>query len=270
VKKFKVSERRACKLLSLNRSTLRYRPITPVHEAVIVKRMNELADEHPRWGYRAIAQLLRRDGHKVNDKRVERLWRREGHRVPLKRQKASGKRAGGVAANSVKNQPAKRPHDVWTYDFMSFNVTRGGKCRVLNVLDEFTRLSLGSYVARSIGATAVVAHLEHLFSIFGVPKKIRCDNGREFISATVTEFLNEHGVTVLFVEKASPTQNILIERFNGTMRRNLFDVEEMENLAEARFLVDRFNQEYNIVRPHRTLDKLTPQEFMDLHTTSVK
>jgi len=270
VKKFKVSERRACRLLSLHRSTLRYQPITPVHEVAIVKAMNELAEQHPRWGYRAIAQLLRRNGHKVNDKRIERLWRREGHKVPLKRQKASGKRAGGVAANSVRNQPAKRPHDVWTYDFMSFNITRGAKCRVLNVLDEFTRLSLGSVVARSIGANAVVAHLENLFALYGVPNKIRSDNGREFISATVTEFLKEHGVTVLFVEKASPTQNILIERFNGTMRRDLFDVEEMENLIEAKFLVDRFNKEYNNVRPHRTLEKMTPQEFMDLHTTKVR
>jgi transposase InsO family protein len=269
VRRHKVSERRACRLLELHRSTKRYRPITPVDEARVVRRMNELAEAHPRWGYRAVCQLMRKEGFAINEKRVERLWRKEGHRLPPPRMKASGLRAIGVGENSSTARPARRPHDVWTYDFMSAQVRRGGKIRILNVMDEFTRLSLGSHVARSISANAVVRHLERLFDEFGPPVAIRSDNGREFISATVKEFLAEHGVRPLFIEKASPQQVPLIERFNGTMRRDLLNVEEMENIPEAQVLVNVFNEEYNKVRPHRSLNKMTPQEFLDIYKREV-
>lgn len=270
VRRYRVSERRACALLDQHRSTQRYRPLTPVGEVRIVARMNALAEQHPRWGCRAVCRLMRNEGFVVNEKRIERLWKKEGHRLPPRVQKASGQRAIGVAANSTKGRPAKRPHDVWTYDFMSAQVRRGGKIRILNVLDEYSRVSLGSHVARSIGASAVVAHLERLFELHGTPTAIRSDNGREFISATVREFLEEHGVEALFIEKASPTQNTFIERFNGTMRRDLLNVEEMENIPEARVLVANFNDEYNKVRPHRSLSGMTPQEFFDLYRREVK
>lgn len=270
VRRYRVSERRACRLLSVHRSTQRYRPTTPVDERRVVVRMNALAEAHPRWGYRAIAQLMRREGFVINDKRAERLWRLEGHRLPPRVQKASGQRAYGVGANSSVARPAKRPNDVWTYDFMSAQVRRGGAVRILNVLDEYTRLSLGSHVARSIGAGAVVTHLERLFERHGAPVAIRSDNGREFISASVKEFLAEHGVEALFIAKASPQQNPLIERFNGTMRRDLLNVEEMENVPEAQVLVNLFNDDYNKVRPHRSLSGMTPQEFFDLYRKQVR
>ncbi len=125
-------------------------------------------------------------------------------------------------------------------------------------------------MSRSIGADAVINHLERLFASHGKPKEIRSDNGREFIAASVIEWLDAQDVEAVFIEKASPQQNPFIERFNGTMRRDLLNVEEMENVAEAQFLVDQFNKEYNTLRSHRALNKMTPHEFAESYRLAVE
>ncbi len=269
VRRYRISERRACQLLDLHRSTKRYRPVSKVEDERLIKAMNELAERHPRWGYRAIGQLLKDRGFVVNSKRLERLWREEGHRVPAQKAKNSGQKARGSGMNSSTRRPALRPNDVWTYDFMSGQVRRRGAIRILNVLDEYTRVSLGSKVSVSIGALAVIEHLERLFDLHGTPRKIRSDNGREFIATTVVDWLTGRGVEPVFIEKGSPTQNPLIERFNGTMRRDLLNVEEFDSVLEAQVLVDQFNDEYNKRRPHRSLGMKTPQEFADAVSRSV-
>ncbi|MHB8437876.1 MAG: IS3 family transposase [Acidimicrobiales bacterium] len=261
MRRYKVSERRACRLLGQHRSTQRYRPVDSDDERRLVEAMNKLAEAHPRWGYRSIARLLRDEGWPVNVKRVERLWRLEGHRVPPSKAKKSGQKALGGPENGARRRPAKGLNDVWCYDFVSGRVRRGGPIRILNVLDEHSRRSLGSHVARSIGAPLVVKHLEKLFEIHGVPCAIRSDNGREFISSTTLDFLREHKVEAVFIEKGKPQQNPYIERFNGKMRRDLLNVEEFENITEARVLVDAFNLEYNTERPHRGLGMMTPTAF---------
>lgn len=130
-----------------------------------------------------------------------------------------------------------------------------------DLADEFTRVSLGSHVSRSIGALAVIKHLAKLFEIHGKPSAIRSDNGREFIAATVVEWLAEQGVEAVFIAKGSPTQNAYVERFNGTMRRDLLNVEVFDTLTEARVLIDNFNREFTSERPHRALGQMTPLAF---------
>ena len=133
--------------------------------------------------------------------------------------------------------------------------------RILNVVDEFTRVSLGSRVARSIGARDVGRHLERLFAVHGHPELIGSDNGRKFIATSLVEWLLGQSVEPAFVEKGSPQQNPYIERFNGTMRDELLNGEVFGNLLEARVVIDAWNVEYNTVRPHRGLGMLTPMEF---------
>ena len=270
MRRYKISERRACRLLGQNRSTQRYRPIDSSAEAELVEAMNKLAAAHPRWGYRSITRLLRNDGWVVNAKRIERLWRLEGHRVPPSKAKKSGQKAIGGSENSSRRRPARSLHDVWSYDFVSARVRRGGPIRILNVVDEHSRLSLGSHVARSIGAPSVVAHLEKLFELHGRPGAIRSDNGREFISSTVLDYLKANKVQAVFIEKGRPQQNPFVERFNGTMRRDLLNVEEFNNITEARVLVDQFNFEYNTQRPHRALGMMTPLAFAESRNVVVE
>ena len=227
----------------------------------MVKAMNLLAAAHPRWGYWRVYTLLRADGWQVNRKRVERLWRLEGHRVPLRRVKASGQKALGHEENSIWKRPAAAANHIWAYDLMSTKTRRGGLVRILNVVDQYTRVALGALVASSIGAQHVVEFLEQLIARHGTPRGIRSDNGREFIAATVITWLREHHVEPIFVEKASPQQNSFIERFNGTIRDEVLDGEEFNSVLEARVVIGAWLDIYNEQRPHRALGMMTPAAF---------
>lgn len=260
-RRHRVSQRRACSVVGQHRSTQRYRAVAPDFEIKLVKRMNVLAEANPRYGYRRIHALLRHEGWEVNRKRIERLWRAEGHRVPAMRSKDSGQKARGDAENSAWVRPALRPNHIWSYDFVSVRTRGGGQVRILNVVDEYTRVCLGSHVARSIGARSVTLALEELFETHGVPEVIRSDNGREFISETTIEFLAEYGVQPAFIEKASPQQNPFVERFNGTMRDELLNGENIDSIPEARMLVNDWIRVYNTHRPHRGLGMMTPAAF---------
>jgi putative transposase len=261
VKRRRVSERRACRVVGQHRSTQRYEQLAPEYQLRLVARMNELAGAHPRYGYRRIWALLRAEGWRVNRKRIERLWRLEGHRVPPRRSQASGKRAEGTAENAVWNRPATGPNHVWSYDFMSGRTRDGGSLRILNVVDEYTRVALGCRVDRSIGAGDVVQELERLFAKHGRPHVLRSDNGREFIAASLLDWLTERGVATAFIEKGSPQQNPFVERFNGTMRDELLNGEEFDTLTEARVVIAAWVDEYNTLRPHRGLGMMTPSAF---------
>jgi transposase InsO family protein len=261
VRRHKVSERRACRVVGAHRSTHRYRRVEPEYELKLVAAMNELAAAHPRWGYRRVWALLRADGWRVNRKRIERLWRLEGHRVPPRRSQASGKRAEGTADNAVWNRPAAAPNHIWSYDFMSGRTRDGASLRILNVVDEYTRVALGCRVARSIGASDVRLELERLFAVHGRPQVLRSDNGREFIAASLGAWLAEQGVQTALIEKGSPQQNPFVERFNGTMRDEVLNGEEFDSLLEARVVIANWVIEYNTLRPHRGLGMMTPNQF---------
>ncbi len=261
VKRRRVSERRACQLVGQHRSTQRYERLPAEYELRLVARMNELAAAHPRYGYRRIWALLRSEGWRVNRKRIERLWRLEGHRVPPRRVKASGRRAEGDAERAIWNLPATGPNHVWSYDFMGARTRDGGALRILNVVDEYTRVAVGSRVARSIGAGDVISELERLFARHGKPQLLRSDNGREFIAASLGDWLAEQGVKTAFIEKGSPQQNAFVERFNGTMRDEVLNGEEFDSLLEARVVIGAWVEQYNTQRPHRGLGMMTPSAF---------
>jgi transposase InsO family protein len=255
-----VSERRACQLLEVHRSTVRYEAVPSDFEQRLVKQMLAFAEAHPRWGYRRVHALLVADGWEVNVKRVHRLWVEQGLQVPPGKGK-HGQKALGADANAAWNLPALGPGDVWSYDFMSARLDNGGPLRILNVVDEYTRECVGSFAAPSTGAQEVRRTLTRLFAARGKPRLMRSDNGREFIADTVVTWLTEQGVTAAFVEKGSPQQNCYVERFNGTMRRELLNGEIFHSVTEARVVIGRWVEHYNHDRPHRGLAMQTPSDF---------
>lgn len=259
-RRHKVSERRACRVVGQHRSTNRYSLVPGDYEQRLVEAIHKLAETHPRYGYRRVHALLVHDGWKVNVKRVERLWRREDLAVRPRR-KDRGQKAIGTDENSAWALPALKPIHIWSYDFVSVRTLDGGPVRVLNVVDEFTRVALGSHVARSIGAATVVKHLEKLFEIHGKPAMIRSDNGREFIADTVRGWLHDQGVEAVFIAKASPQQNCYVERFNGSMRDELLNGESFRTVTETRVVIESWLDQYNQIRPHRALGMKTPAAF---------
>ncbi len=259
-RKYRVSERRACRVVGQNRATNRYRPVPGDFEARLIEAMKELGERFPRYGYRRVHALLVAEGWPVNVKRIHRLWVLEGLRVPPRRLDR-GQKAFGSDDFSAWALPATTPRHIWSYDFVSVRLVNGSKFRVLNVVDEYTREALGSKVASSIGAREVIKHLEHLFEIHGKPEMIRSDNGREFIAATVKDWLRDEGVTPVFVAKASPQQNCYVERFNGSMRDELLNRETFRTLTEVRVVIGAWLDQYNNFRPHRGLGMRAPAVF---------
>lgn len=146
---------------------------------------------------------------------------------------------------------------------MSARLRNGGALRILNVVDEFTRVALGTHVDRSIGAGEVIVQLERLFSTHGKPALIRSDNGREFIAASVGAWLLEQGVKTAFIEKGSPQQNAFVERFNGNHALGEAQRRRVRHAHEARVVLAQWVDEYNRYRPHRGLGFKTPLQFAD-------
>ena len=269
-RRHKVSERRACRVVGQHRSTQRYVARSGDFELRLVKSMNELAARFPRYGYRKVHALLVAEGWAINRKRVERLWRLEGHRVPPQKSRNGGQKALGTADNAAWNLPALAPDHVWSYDFITIRTVDGGPLRVLNIVDEFTRECVGFHVAGSIGAGEVRRVLERVFTKRGTPLIIRSDNGREFIAESLITWLGERNVMPAFVEKGSPQQNCFVERFNGTMRRELIHGELFHSVTEARVVIADWIELYNNVRPHRGLGMKTPAAYAaDHHVVSL-
>lgn len=253
-----VSERRACEVLGQPRATQRYAVRTREEERRLVARMHALVREHPRYGYRRIGALLRREGWRVNRKRVHRLWRREGLKVPQKQRK---KRSLGSGLNACSRRRAEHPDHVWAWDFIHDRTEDGRPLKWLSIVDEYTRECVALVVDRSLTSEAVLDVLAELFRTRGVPRHIRSDNGPEFIAKAIREWLLRVGVATLYVEPGSPWENGYAESFHSRLRDELLEREAFGCLAEAKAHAERWRRAYNQQRPHSSLGYLTPAEF---------
>jgi len=253
-----LSERRACRILQQPRMTQRYEPKQPDKDKALVAAMKRLAGKHPRYGYRFITAKLRQDGWQVNKKRVQRLWRKEGLQVPYRRKT---KKSQGSSENACFVKKAEFINHVWTYDFIEDRTEDGRKLKFLTVLDEWTRESPAIEVGRSITSKGVIAVLEYLFMVRGVPGFIRSDNGPEFIADAVKKWLEDQMVGTLYIEPGSPWENGYIESFHGRLRDEFLNRELFYSVKEAKVLAENWRLDYNHHRPHSSLGYKTPAQF---------
>ncbi len=207
--------------------------------------ITELAMKYGRYGYRRITALLKQKGWQVNHKRVERIWRREGLKVPQKQPKRG--RLWLNDGSCIRLRPLYKDH-VWSYDFMLVRTSDGRSFRILSILDEYTRECLAILVERHITSQDVIDQLYDLFLLRGVPEHIRSDNGPEFTSKAVREWLTRVGVKTLFIEPGSPWENGYIESFNGKLRDELLNREVLDTLAEAKILIEMWRKDYNEIK----------------------
>jgi len=252
------SERRICRAIGQARSSQRYEQVLDEQERALIAEMHRLALRWPRFGYRRITALLRREGWRVNVKRVHRLWKAEGLQIRKKQRK---RRRLGTGENAChRRRPGHKDH-VWAYDFVSERTEKGGRLRMLSVVDEYTRECLTIDVARGFTGRKVVEVLAELFLLRGRPQYLRSDNGPEFAGKAVRKWLKESGVGTLFIEPGSPWENGYVESFNGKLRDECLNGELFLSLAEARYVVDRWRLDYNHHRPHSMLNWMTPAAF---------
>ena len=240
--------------MSTARSGLRYAPRQRVKDTALVARLCEMAGKKKRDGYRRVWARLRREGMRVNHKRVYRLWKQAGLCLPRKRKRRRGKK-GAVPLQ------AAYPNHVWTYDFVQDATADGRTLRCLTLIDEFTRRSLSLEVNRGMPSTKVLEALLFAFERYGMPVYLRSDNGPEFIAKIIRRALAERGVTTYYIDPGSPWQNAFGESFNDKFRGECLNLELFHSVAEAQVITEIWRIEYNTERPHSSLGYLTPEEF---------
>jgi transposase InsO family protein len=256
---FGISERRACRVLNQSRSSQRRVSTKVGKDAALVERMVALSRENPRYGYRRVWALLRREGWAVNKKRVQRLWREAGLKVPAGRERK--RRRLGSSENGCTRRRAEYIDHVWSYDFAMDATEDGRRLKVMPIVDEYGRECLALEMERSITAKDVVGTLDRLFTERGEPDYIRSDNGPEFIADAIKSWLAASGVETLYIEPGAPWENAYSETFISRLRDELLDREAFANLTEAQVLAGDYREHYNHSRPHGALGYLTPAEF---------
>ena len=258
-----VSERRACTTLQQPRSTQRYQRRRASQDAALAKELRRLAAEHPRAGYRRATALLRRSGLEINPKRVQRLWRQEGLRVPRRQRKRARL---GTSAQGTQLLKAECVNHVWSYDFVFDQTSDGRRLKWLPICDEYSRQLVALEVERRMEAKDVIRILDAaVLEAGGPPEFIRSDNGPEFIAQAVQDWIRQRGFQTLYIKPGSPWQNAYSESFNSRFRDEFLNRELFGSVLEAKVLGQEYRTHYNTVRPHSSLDYLTPSEYAALH-----
>jgi putative transposase len=235
---------------------MRYRHRTRSDEPRVRERLRALAAERPRWGYRRLHVLLKRELGSINRKRVQRLYRLEGLAIRRRARKRVARTPRGANASTW------QPGEAWAMDFMQDVLADGRRFRTLNVLDTVTRECLAIEVDTSLPGQRVVRLLDQLTLWHGAPKRITLDNGPEFTGQALDVWSYQHGITLDFIDPGRPMQNGYRESFNGKFRDECLNIHWFRSLADARRLITDWRQSYNTERPHSALCGRTPTQQM--------
>jgi putative transposase len=251
---------RACGLLGISRSLYGYRSRrSPALE--LRSRIAELAAMKRRYGYRRIHVLLRREGWSVNHKRTYRLYREQGLMVRKRKRKRI------ALAERLMRMAPTAPNQSWSMDYVADALIDGRKLRTLNIVDDFTRECLAIEVDTSLPGTRVVAVLERLRDLRGLPKSITVDHGPEFEGRILDAWAYKNGVDLAFIRPGKPVDNCYIESFNGRFRDECLNEHWFLTMQHARSTIEAWRIEYNTERTHSSLGDLTPEEFRHAHAS---
>ncbi|PMG45077.1 transposase [Shewanella sp. 10N.286.52.B9] len=248
----------ACDALSISRCTFYYQ-LKRIDDNDIIEAVSGITEKHRAYGFRKIFKRLRLLGHQWNHKRVYRVYC--GLKLNLRRK-------GKKRLPSREPEPLAVPvkaNDCWSMDFMSDNLFSGKSFRTFNVIDDYHREALAIEVDSSLPAQRVIRVLDRIAAYRGYPKRLRQDNGPEFISHALEIWAEQHGIKLDFIKPGKPTQNAFIERFNRTYRNEVLDCYLFNSLTEVREITDSWLEEYNYDRPHELLNNLPPKLYERLN-----
>ncbi len=249
-----VSQRRACNVLQVDRSTVRYQS-RRVDDAELRNAIKRVSRERRRFGYRRIHVMIEREGHRVNHKKLRRIYTEEKLQV---RRRGGRKRALGTRKPMVLPEG---PNQRWSLDFVSDAFTDGRRFRILTVVDDFTRENLALVADTSLSGLRVTRELDQVIAERGMPGTIVSDNGTEFTSMAILKWVQNTGIDWHYIAPGKPTQNAFIESFNGKLRDECLNETLFSSLADARETLEAWQEDYNRYRPHSSLGNLTPMEF---------
>ena len=255
----RISERRACGLIGIARTTMR-RMIGEAEQDIALKaRIVDLAHARRRFGYRRIHDLLRREGIHANHKRVYRLYRQAQLTVRRRRRRK---------LVMLERQPLTMPNgpnETWSMDFVMDSLVSGRRIKCLTIVDDFTRECLDIAVDFGISGGYVARVLETIGQFKGLPRAIRTDQGPEFTSRDLDRWAYGRSVSLKLITAGKPTENAYIESFNGKFRDECLNDHYFNNLAHARAVITEWRRDYNEARPHSSLGRMPPAEYAALH-----
>lgn len=252
--RYRLPERRACGLARITRTSARYKSRKDSQNALRM-RLKELAAVLVSLGFERLTTLLRREGWRVNRKRVYRLYEEEGLQVrTTQRKKIARRRHVVVAFPTGANQR-------WSMDFVHDRLDDGRKFQILTVVDQFTKECVGLHAKPRLLVSDVAEALEWAIRGRGKPVSITVDNGSEFPGKVMDAWSDLHQVQLAFIRPGKPTENAFIESFNGRLRAECLNVELFRSMAEVRGKLAAWRQDFNHHRPHSSIGYLTPLEF---------
>jgi len=253
VKEYEVSVSRACQMMRLPKSQYYYQ--SKKDDKEVIAALQQLAEQHPSYGFRKLFAYIRRSGSPWNHKRVYRVYRL----LKLNKKRRGKRRLPTRVKQPLKQQVAI--NQSWGMDFMSDSLVNGRKFRTLNVIDDCNREALAIEVDTSLSAKRVIRTLEQVITWRGKPQIIRVDNGPEYTSKDFELWAKNNNIAIQFIQPGKPMQNGFIERFNGSYRKEILDAYVFFELHEVRKLTEEWIEEYNTNRPHEALKNLTPIEW---------
>ena len=251
---YEMSQRRACRVIGSDRSSVRYAARRP-DDSDLRERLKALAQDRRRFGYRRLYVLLRREGRADNKKRVQRIYREERLMV---RRRGGRKRAIGTRAPLEKPAAA---NVCWSLDFVSDQFTDGRRFRILAVEDVCTRECLALVADTSISGVRVARELDTIIRHRARPVTIVSDNGTELTSNAILKWSDDNRVGWHYIEPGKPQQNGFIESFNGKLRDELLNETLFHSLAHAQATLEAWRRDYNEQRPHSKLGWMTPGDY---------
>ncbi len=198
---------------------------------------------------------LRRLGWRVGKNRIQRLWRKEGLKLPQKQHKRRR-----LNPSTAVRQEALYPNHCWAWDFIFDRTEDGRALKILNIVDEYSRMNITLEVGRHFAANDVIHALGQAMLKHGIPGCIRSDNGPEFIAQKLKQWIAESGIGIMYIEPGSPWENPFVESLNGTLRNEVLNRELFSCVLEAAVVLTDWREEYNSERPHSSLQHQTPEE----------
>jgi putative transposase len=219
--------------------------------------LSKLSELHPREGFWKSYYRLDNAGKKINHKRLHRVYKQPG--LPLRRK--TQKRLPARIKESISVPSAFT--DTWSIDFMSDALSNGTKFRTFNVIDDYNREILHIEANYSLKSSRIIWVLNHLVNKYGTPKRIRMDNGPEFIAKLAQEWSQIHQIEFKYIQPGKPTQNALIERFNKTYRECSLDAYVFDSIDEVRSVTERWIKDYNQDRPHDSLGGISRVKYKE-------
>ena len=250
-----ISQRQACKVVSLPRSNVQYKR-KPKRDEPVIDQLKDLVDKHPSIGFWQSYYRIRRKGFNWNHKKVYRVYTE----MKLNIRRRYKKRLPARVKQAL-YQPAAL-NEVWSIDFMSDTLWDGRRFRLLNIIDDYNREVLHIETDLSLPTLRLIRVLEYLKEFRGLPQIIRVDNGPEFISHHLDMWCKQHKISLAFIQPGKPMQNGFVERCNGNIRKELLNAFVFSNLNDVRQKAEEWRLDYNCSRPHQSLGFVPPVEFI--------